>query len=96
MLYLACMQASGRAARVLSYLLADNDQCKETLLTILPQTSAAADTDMPSTGPWSQFLQVVSAACNGKLWQGRWFCQMAVTDSLHVCHNSGPHELLLR
>ena len=48
------MQASGRAARVLSYLLADNDQSKEMLLPYL------ADTDS-TPGLLSQFLQVMSA-----------------------------------
>lgn len=53
------MQASGRAARVLSYLLADNDDCKAMLLPYLPDTSTAP-------GLLSQFLQVVSAAVNGE------------------------------
>ncbi|DBA66722.1 hypothetical protein WJX79_001922 [Trebouxia sp. C0005] len=48
------LQASGRAARVLSYLLADNDQSKEMLLPYL------ADTDS-TPGLLSQFLQVMSA-----------------------------------
>ena len=62
-----CMQASGRAARVLSYLLADNDQCKETLLAYLPHTSNEVETGVATTGPLTQFLQVISAACNGEL-----------------------------
>jgi len=52
------VQASGRAARVLSYLLADNDQSKEMLLPYL------ADTDS-TPGLLSQVLQVTSAAVTG-------------------------------
>lgn len=52
------MQVSGRAARVLSYLLADNDQSKEMLLPYL------ADTDS-TPGLLSQVLQVMSAAITG-------------------------------
>ncbi|DBB15044.1 TPA: hypothetical protein ACH3X3_004627 [Trebouxia sp. C0006] len=52
------LQVSGRAARVLSYLLADNDQSKEMLLPYL------ADTDS-TPGLLSQVLQVMSAAITG-------------------------------
>jgi len=52
------VQASGRAARVLSYLLADNDQCKEMLLPYLADTDSAP-------GLLSQVLQVMSGAITG-------------------------------
>ncbi|KAL0019412.1 hypothetical protein WJX77_011077 [Trebouxia sp. C0004] len=57
------LQASGRAARVLSYLLADNDQSKEMLLPYL------ADTDS-TPGLLSQVLQVMSEAVSGAAGEG--------------------------
>ena len=68
------MQASGRAARVLSYLLADNDQCKEMLLPYL------ADTDS-TPGLLSRVLQVMSAAVTGA---GTDLLRYALTLSYHL------------
>jgi len=55
------VQASGRAARVLSYLLADNDQCKEMLLPYLADTDSA-----PGSQPflwYQQHLWCSSCTC---------------------------------
>ena len=57
----------GRAARILSYFLNDNDISKQRVLAYAPQANIPDQTDEASAQKWplEMFGQVVPAACTG-------------------------------
>ena len=62
------VQAKGKAARALSYLLVNNDQGKEAMLSITPQTGQAEISEISdNTWPMNLLHQAVSVASAGVL-----------------------------